>query len=314
MNIFEKAVDSIKKSIPTDPKLLRREVKSYVMITLCLGVYALALVAFIINSEIVSGGVNGISTLIFYATGKHIPVAASAFVINVVLLLIGIRILGKGFGFKTIWAILGLSVFITLWTNLIREPILADDKFLSAVLGGALIGVSVGTAFNYGGSTGGTDIIALIVSKFHNVGPGRVILWCDIFIISSSFIVFHFFNGHSVVDSIRVVLYGFVTMGVTSYTIDLLVLGSRSSVQLLINSAAHYEAIAEMISHEKNRGVTLLNAEGYYSKKETRILLVVVRKYELQPLMKRIKDIDPNVFMSVTNALGVFGNGFENIK
>ncbi len=313
MNIFEKASAYIKKSIPTDPKLLRREVKSYIMITLCLGLYALALVAFIINSEIVSGGVNGISTLIFYATGKSVPVAVSSFIINAVLLLIGIRILGKGFGFKTIWAIVGLSLFISMWTGIIREPILADDKFLSAVLGGALIGLSIGTAFNYGGSTGGTDIVALIVSKYRNVGPGRVILLCDIFIISSSFIVFHFFNGHSVVDSVRVVLYGFVTMGVTSYTIDLLVLGSRSSVQLLINSAK-YEAIADMISHEKNRGVTLLNAEGYYSKKETRVLLVLVRKYELQPLMKRIKDIDANAFMSVTNALGVFGNGFEDIK
>ena len=313
MNIFEKATAYIKKSIPTDPKLLRREIKSYIVITFCLCLYALALVAFIINSEIVSGGVNGISTLIFYATGKTVPVAVSAFVINAVLLLIGIKILGKGFGFKTIWAIVGLSMFISMWTGIIPEPILADDKFLSAVLGGALIGFSIGTAFNYGGSTGGTDIVALIVSKFRNVGPGRVILWCDIFIISSSFIVFHYFNGHPVVDSVRVVLYGFVTMGVTSYTIDLLVLGSRSSVQLLINSA-QYEAIADMISSEKNRGVTLLNAEGYYSKKETRVLLVLVRKYELQPLMKRIKDIDANAFMSVTNALGVFGNGFEDIK
>lgn len=313
MSVFGKIGTYFKKSIPTDPKLLRREIKSYIVITLCLCLYALGLVTFIINSEIVSGGVNGISTLIFYATGKNIPVAVSAFIINVVLLLIGIKILGKGFGLKTIWAIVWLSVFVAMWTGLIHQPILADDKFLSAVLGGALIGLSVGTAFNYGGSTGGTDIIALIVSKYHNVGPGRVILWCDIFIISSSFFVFHFFKGQTVVDSIRVVLYGFVTMGVTSYTIDLLVLGSRSSVQLLINSS-HYEAIADMIANEKHRGVTLLNAEGYYSKKETRVLLAVVRKYELQPLMKRIKDIDPNAFMSVTNALGVFGKGFENIK
>lgn len=313
MSVFGKIGAYFKKSIPTDPKLLRREIKSYIMITLCLCLYALALVAFIINSEIVSGGVNGISTLIFYATGKTIPVAASALVINVVLLLIGIKILGKGFGLKTIWAIVGLSMFVAMWTGIIHQPILADDKFLSAVLGGALIGLSIGTAFNYGGSTGGTDIVALIVSKYHNVGPGRVILWCDIFIISSSFFVFHFFKGQPVVDSIRVVLYGFVTMGVTSYTIDLLVLGSRSSVQLLINSS-QYEAIADMIANEKHRGVTLLNAEGYYSKKETRVLLAVVRKYELQPLMKRVKDIDPNAFMSVTNALGVFGKGFENIK
>ncbi len=143
MKVFSSIADYFKKNIPTDPKLLRREAKSYVMITLSLCLYALGLVAFIINSEIVSGGVNGISTLIFYATGKTIPVAISAFVINAVLLLIGIKILGKGFGFKTIWAIVGLSLFVAFWTGIIKQPILIDDKFLSAVLGGALIGLSI---------------------------------------------------------------------------------------------------------------------------------------------------------------------------
>lgn len=310
---MKKIWEFIKSSIPTDPKLLRREIKSYIIITFCLALYAFGLVTFIINSEIVSGGVNGISTLIFYATAKTIPVAVSAFVINMVLLLIGFKILGKAFGFKTIYAIVMLSVFVAMWTGIITTPILADDKFLSAVIGGALIGISIGTAFNYGGSTGGTDIVALIVSKYRNVSPGRVILICDIFIISSSFIVFHYFNGHPAADSVRVVLYGFVVMAVTSYTIDLIVLGSQQSVQILVNSARHQQ-IAEMITAEKHRGVTLLHAEGYYTKNETSVLLVVVRKYELQSILRRIKDIDPNAFMSITNATGVFGKGFEHIK
>lgn len=313
MNIFEKASAYIKKSIPTDPKLLRREVKSYIMITLCLGLYALALVAFIINSEIVSGGVNGISTLIFYATGKSVPVAVSSFIINAVLLLIGIRILGKGFGFKTIWAIVGLSLFISMWTGIIREPILADDKFLSAVLGGALIGLSIGTAFNYGGSTGGTDIVALIITKYHNVSPGRVILYCDLGIISSSFLIFYYFLGKSPEESLRVVLYGFVVMTVTSYTIDLIVMGAQSSVQMLISSNKH-EEIAEMISTEMHRGVTLLDAKGFYSKKQSNVLFAVVRKYEMQNVLRRIRDIDPDAFTSVTKATGVYGKGFQAFK
>lgn len=313
MQSLKEMIRSVKEGIPTDPKLLRREIKSYVVITFCLCFYALGLVTFIVNSEIVSGGVNGVATLLYYATAKTIPVAVSAFVINMVLLLIGFKILGKGFGFKTIYAIFGLSIFVAMWTEIITVPILKDELFLSAVVGGLFIGSSIGMAFNYGGSTGGTDIIALIVAKYRNVSPGRVILLCDVFIISSSFLVFYFFKGYTAQEAIRVVIYGFVTMGVCSYMIDLIVLGSQASVQLLVTSSKH-EEIAEMITHEKNRGVTLLHAEGYYSKRETQVLLVVVRKYELQDLLRRIKDVDPDAFMSITNATGVFGKGFDHVK
>ena len=314
MQIFKNAWAWIKKGVPTDPKQLRREIKSYIIITLCLAMYAFGVVAFIINSEIVSGGVNGIATLIYYATGNTIPVAVSAFVINMVLLLIGFKILGTGFGFKTIYACVMLSVFVGMWTGIIGDlSILGDEKLLSAVIGGALIGLSIGISFNYGGSTGGTDIVALIVSKFYNISPGRVILLCDIFIISSSFLVFYYFRGNPLEESIRVVLFGYVVMAVTSYTIDLIVLGSRASVQVLINSAK-YQEIADMVVNEKKRGVTLLHAEGYYSKQESQVLLIVVRKYELQSTLRRIKDIDPDAFMSITNATGVYGKGFEHIK
>ena len=231
-----------------------------------------------------------------------------------VLLLIGFKILGTGFGFKTIYACVMLSVFVGMWTGIIGDlSILGDEKLLSAVIGGALIGLSIGISFNYGGSTGGTDIVALIVSKFYNISPGRVILLCDIFIISSSFLVFYYFRGNPLEESIRVVLFGYVVMAVTSYTIDLIVLGSRASVQVLINSAK-YQEIADMVVNEKKRGVTLLHAEGYYSKHESQVLLIVVRKYELQSTLRRIRDIDPNAFMSITNATGVYGKGFDHIK
>lgn len=298
---------------PLDKKQIKREIKSYVVITLCLCLYALALVMFIINSNIVSGGVNGVSTLLYYATGHTIPVGISAFVINGILLLIGFKILGNAFGFKTIWAIFFLSFFVTLWQGIIKQPVLDQDPFLSAVIGGALIGLSIGTAFNYGGSTGGTDIVALIVTKYHNISPGRVILYCDLCIISSSFIVFYYFLGKTPEESLRVVLYGFVVMMVTSYTIDLIVMGAQSSVQMLISSRKH-EEIADMISNEMHRGVTLLDAQGHYSKEKSEVLLAVVRKYEMQSVLRRIRDIDPDAFTSVTKATGVYGKGFQALK
>ncbi len=312
MQFFNKLIGYIKKGVPTDPKLLRREIKSYIVITFCLCLYALGVVAFIVNSEIVGGGVAGIATLIYYATGT-IPVAVSTFVINGVLLAIGFKILGKGFGIKTIYAVIMASIFIGMWTAIIREPILKDDPFLSVVVAGLIVGFSIGMAFRYGGSTGGTDIVALIVAKYRNIGPGKVILFCDAIIISSSFFVFYIFKGATVIESVRVVIYGVMLTFVYSTVVDMVVVGGQASVQLLINSSK-YKEIAEMITHEKNRGATLLHGEKYYSQTETQVLWVVVRKYELQGILRRVRDIDPNAFMSITNTSGVYGKGFENVK
>lgn len=311
MSFFKKIGAFLKKEFPTDPKLLRREIRDYILITFFLSTYTLGVVAFIVNSEIVGGGVAGIGTLIYYATG--IPVAVSTFIINGVLLVIGFKVLGKGFGVKTIYAVVVSSLFIGMWTAIIRDPILKDDPFLSVVVAGLIVGFSIGMAFRYGGSTGGTDIIALIVAKYRNIGPGKVILFCDAIIISSSFFVFYFFKGATVIESIRVVIYGVMLTFVYSTVVDMVVVGGQASVQIFINSSKHKE-IAEMITHEKNRGVTLLHGEKYYSQTETQVLWVVVRKYELQGILRRVRDIDPAAFMSITNTSGVYGKGFENVK
>jgi uncharacterized membrane-anchored protein YitT (DUF2179 family) len=294
---------------------LYREIKSYIIITLCLCIYAFGLVAFIIKPEIVGGGVNGLCTLLYYATGKVIPVGASALVINIILLLIGFRILGNKFGIKTIFAIFVLSFFIEMWQGVLEAhpPFLGDNKFFSALVGGILSGFAVGTAFNYGGSTGGTDIIALIITKYKNISPGRIILYCDILIISSSFFVFHYSLGNTTAESVSIVLYGFVVMAVVSYTVDMIVFGAKQSVQLLVLSTKH-EELAEMISKEIKHGVTFLHGKGYYTKEEREVLLLIVKKYELQDLLRRVKDIDPTAFISISDASGVYGRGFDNIK
>ncbi|MDR1975098.1 MAG: YitT family protein [Bacteroidales bacterium] len=294
-------------------KQLSREIKSYIIITLCLCGYAFGLVGFIINAEIVGGGVNGVGTLLYYASGKVIPVGISTLIINGVLLLIGFKILGNKFGIKTIYAIFMLSFFIEMWQGIITDPFLGEDLFLSAVIGGIIAGVAVGTSFNYGGSTGGTDILALIVTKYRNISPGRIILYCDVVIISSSFLVFYYFLGQTAIQSIRIVLYGFVVMAVVAYTVDMVVFGAKQSVQLLVLSQKH-EEVAEMISKEIKHGVTFLHGKGYYSKEEREVLLVVVRKYEMQSVLRRIRDIDAAAFISITDASGVYGKGFENIK
>lgn len=303
----------IKANFPSDRNTILRECKSYSIITIALCLYAFSLVAFIINSDIVGGGVNGISTLLYYITSKTIPVGISSFVINTVLLLIGIKILGKSFGFKTFFGIVMMSVFIEMWQGILVEPILADDKFLSAVIGGGLAGIAIGMSFNYGGSTGGTDIIALIVAKYRNISPGRVILYCDVFIMIASFFVFYCFLDHSAVEAFRIVLYAFVVMISITYTIDLVVLGSQSSVQMLINTKKSDE-IAEVINLEIGRGCTYLHAQRHYTGEEAEVVLAVVRKYQLQSLLRRIKAIDPEAFISVTSAMGVYGRGFDGIK
>jgi uncharacterized membrane-anchored protein YitT (DUF2179 family) len=292
---------------------LYREIKSYIIITICLCAYAFALVGFIINAEIVGGGVNGLCTLLYYASDKIIPVSISSLIINGILLLIGFRILGNKFGIKTIYAIFMLSFFIGMWQELLHEPFLGEDLFFSAVTGGIISGIAIGTAFNYGGSTGGTDILALIITKYRNTSPGRIILYCDVIIISSSYVVFHYFLGQTPMESIRIVLYGFVVMAIVSYVVDMVVFGAKQSVQLLVLSQKH-EEVAEMVSKEIKHGVTFLHGKGYYTKEEREVLLVVVRKYEMHNVLRRIRDIDPKAFISISDASGVYGKGFDNIK
>ncbi len=276
-------------------------VRSYSIITIALFANALAWTAFILPSEIVGGGVTGLSALFFYWSG--IPVAYTLLSINLLLLVFGVKSLGFGFGVKTIFGAVVLSVFFAILQPLITEPVV-DDRFMSAILGGILGGASVGLVFTQGGSTGGTDIIAMIINKYRNISQGRVILYLDIVIISSSYLLF---------QSLEIMVYGYVTMAVASYSIDMLMMGHRRSVQLFIFSPK-YELIAEKIANEIGRGVTLLNGQGWYSKEESGVLVVVVRKYETSMVFRAIKEVDTEAFISVANVMGVYGKGFDPIK
>ena len=276
-------------------------IKTYGIITIGLFLNALAWTAFLIPSEIVGGGVTGVSALVFYATG--FPVAFTFLMINAVLLIFGIKNLGFGFGVKTIYGILVLSVFLGILQQMITEPVV-PERFMSAILGGILSGASVGLVFTQGGSTGGTDIIAMIINKYRNISHGRLILLMDVVIISSSWFLFH---------SLEVMVYGYVTMAVGSYSIDMLLMGHRRSVQLFIFSRKP-DLIAQRIANEIGRGVTLLQGKGWYSKEDTQVLVVVVKRYETAAVFRAIKEIDPMAFISVANVMGVYGQGFDPIR
>lgn len=280
---------------------LFNEIKSYAVITLGLFINALAWTAFIIPSKIVGGGVTGLSTLVFYATG--FPVGVTFFLINIVLIILGIRSLGLSFGIRTIYGSVVISLFLGILQQYITEPIVSD-RFMSAIIGGIMGGASVGLVFSQGGSTGGTDIIAMMINKYRNISPGKLILYMDVLVISSSYLLF---------QSLEVLVYGFVVMSVASYAIDMVLMGHRQSVQMFIFSK-HHDIIAEQIANEIGRGVTLINGKGWYSKTESHILMVVVRRYETTQIFRTIKQCDPDAFISISNVMGVYGKGFDPIK
>ena len=300
-------------------KTVWAEVKRYVIITLALFVMAFGWTAFLIPNHVLGGGVSGIATLIFYATG--ISTGISVFVINAILVLISLKVLGPSFGIKTVYSIIVASLFMSLVQHYLTEPMLlyqtdpnaagalkpfVEEKILAAILGGGLAGLAIGVAFTQGGSTGGTDIIAMMVCKYRNISQGRVILLLDIIIISCSYFVIE--N-----DKIQAIIYGFVVMGVCSYCIDLVLTGNKQSVQAFIFTTEP-DKVADRIANEMQRGVTVINGTGWYTKKEGPILLVVAHKRESQMILRIVKEEDPKAFMTMNTVMGAYGKGFEQIK
>ena len=287
--------------------------KSYAIITLGLLLYVVAWTVFIIPHHLVGGGVTGISAVIQYCTGFH--VSYSFFIINTILLLIALKVLGPAFGVKTVYAMVVTTILLRVAPMVIPEDFIQiiaieNGKLLSVILGGALSALGISLTFSQGGSSGGTDIIALMINKYRAISPGRILLILDIFIIGSSLIVP---TEGSWGQRIANLVYGYVMAGVFSYALDLFVSGSKQSVQILIFSKK-YEKIADRITNELHRGVTSLDGKGWYTKDDATVLVVVARKHELKFLLNLIKEEDPQAFLSVGSVTGVYGTGFDVIK
>lgn len=225
------------------------------------------------------------------------------FAINVVLISIALKILGPNFGVKTVFNMVALTLLFAIPQEYFPGALI-EDNFLSAVLGGMMGGVGIGLVFSRGGSTGGTDIIAMIINKYRNISPGRIILYCDVIIISSSYFLVH---------SVEKMVYGFVTMAVVSYTLDAFLSGSNASAQIFIFSPK-YDEIADFINTESVRGVTVLEGTGWYTQQDVKILMTIVRKKEASIIFRKVKEIDPEAFISMASVMGVYGKGFDKLR
>ena len=286
-----------------------RELKDYVAITLGIMCYALGWAAFMLPYQISTGGVTGISALIYYITGIEIQV--SYFVINAIFMVFALKILGLKFCIKTLYAIPALTFFLWLFQVLLKDdagnlPLLLGpgQEFMALVVGASMTGFGIGFVFIYNGSTGGTDILAWIINKYKDVSLGRLIMYGDIIIISSCYFVFHDWKR---------VLFGFCVLFIMSVVIDYVVNSNRQSVQFLIFSKKH-EEIAEIISKELRRGVTLLDGTGWYSKQSIKVVVVLAKKKQSNEIFRLVRDIDENAFISQSNVVGVYGEGFDKIK
>ena len=299
-------------------------IKEYGIMIIGLLFYTTGWTVFLMPNNLISGGVTGISSIIQYATGGFIKAGYCYFVINAILLVIGFWVIGTGFGGKTIFAVAFVSValvFLPEWIpyEIIETLAIKNGKLMSVLMGAIMSGVGIGMSISQGGSTGGTDIIALVYTKYRNVSPGKVILAIDVVIILSSlFIPSYVKVGDSMelmpfADKVTTVVYGLILVTVCGYVIDLYISGSKQSVQLFILSKKH-EEIADGIVKDLHRGVTVLEGKGWYTKQSTEVLMVVTRKSDLNLMLRYIQSIDSEAFLSVSSVNGVYGKGFDTIK
>ena len=276
--------------------------KNYFFITLGLAIFTFGWSAFLLPVQLMGGGVSGIASLIYFAN-PHIPVGLSAFVINGIFLAAAWKILGSKFcittGICTAIVSAGFAVFQPMFT----QP-LVDDTFMCAIIGSGLAGFGVALALNYGGNTGGTDIIIMIIGKFRRVAYGKLTMYINVFIIASSYLITH---------SVEKLVYSFVVMIAYTIASDTFLDGHRQTYQFMIFSQKN-EEIADQINHEMHRGATLLKGVGSYSKKESDVLLVMAHKSDKTKIMRIIKETDKAAFVSISKTNAVFGKNFDQIQ
>ena len=312
--------------------------KEWALVTLGILIYVTGWALFLMPNNLVGGGVSGISSMIQYATGGAIQMGYSYFVLNAILIILAMVVIGMGFGAKTIYAIILASVGLRFLpalipTEIIQTLALQNGKLMSTLCGGLMAGIGIGMSISNGGSTGGTDIIALIYTKYRNVSPGKVILYIDFVIILSSLLIPSIVpdldpaTGKQLIgpdgeplthlmpfaEKVTTVIYGLILVTVNGRVIDSYLSGSQQSVPLFILSK-HYAEIADSITHDLHRGVTVLDGKGWYTKEPAEVLMVITRKTDVNLFLRQIKAIDPNAFLSVSSVNGVYGRGFEAIK
>lgn len=300
----EEHVNQVKEHLSYFTKLKPLiEAKELILIAICTIPYAIAVNQILIPHNVVSGGLTGLCEILYFASDKLIPIWLSSFTLNAILLAFAIKIIGWRFCLRTMYGVFWLTVWFRI-VSIPEEP-LVHDAFMASILGGLLCGSGLGLVFMNNGSTGGTDIVAMIVNKYTHISIGRILLYCDLIIISSAYFLPN-------VHSIERVLFGLCFTFVSTTAVDWIMNRARQSVQFFIFSSK-YEEIADAIMTKVPRGVTILDGEGWYSKKPMKIITVLARKNESSKIFKLVREIDPSAFVSQSSTIGVFGKGFDQM-
>lgn len=281
-------------------------IKEYFLMAVGILLYSFAWIGCIIPADGMGGGAAGLALVLCRATehliGISVQVGTMAIIINGLLLLVSGFILGWKFGIKTIYCVLLIGIFMNMWEDVLPAGnFLHLERILLVILGGIIAGIGIAICFKQGGSTGGVDIVSMIINKYRTVRYGNIVICSDFTIIGSSLLV----GSH-----IDTVIYGFVMTAVFGYTVDMLMSGNQQSNQVFIMSHK-YSEISNAIIEQAHRGVTLLDGMGGYSKENTKVVMVVCRKRETSMVMKVVKSVDPDAFMSVGSVMGVYGKGFQ---
>lgn len=283
----------------------------YVLISFGALLFVMGWTSFLLPNGIIDGGLTGVCALLSMATG--VPVDIWNFGLNAVLLVVAWIVLGRSFGIKTIYTIILTSLLFRVLggDNLMclkaieGQPLALGEKVLVPIIGGGLEALGLGLILLRGGSTGGTDILALIINKFWPVSLGRFYLVSDFCVIGLLLLI----PGHCFAD----VIYGYICMGVFALALDMVMMGKESAVQVLIFSNEEVK-IGGYINQQMGRGVTGLKAIGWYTQEDRRVLMVMLRKTELPELVRAVKEIDPKAFVTVVPANNVYGEGFDEMK
>ena len=299
--------------------------KEYIILGLGMFLYAFGWTACIIPSGGMGGGATGMSMLL-NAVFPAISLGQFVFIINAILLLIGGFIVGWNFGIKTIYCIIVLSVAMDTWDFWLPDGTLLDGEIIKngllvqytetinshnillIILGAVVAGSGVAISFSQGGSTGGTDIVAMIINKYKTISYGRIVISSDFFIIGCSIFV-----ADDIATGIATIVYGYIMIAVYGYTVDVIQSGSQQSSQIFIISPKYAE-IAAAINNEAHRGVTIIDGKGWYSKSECKIAMVVCRKRNASEILKIAHRIDENAFITMGSVMGVYGKGFEALS
>lgn len=284
-------------------------VKEFLAINLGMAIYALGWAAFLLPYHITTGGMTGMFAILYYLT--KFPISAAVLISNAILLIIAFKPLGWKFVGKSAYAAVALSFFLEVGRRIMTDDagnlmqVLGEGQdSMACVLGAILNGLGIGIVFLTGGSTGGWDIIAALVNKYRNISFGRALLILDFMVIASCWPIFH---------DVRMVVFGYVTLVVYTYALDMLINSSRQDVQFIVFTRKHQEICDRVIS-ETVHSATVLNGEGYYTHEDVKVIFIIVHKRESHAVLRLIQEIDPAAFVSQSRAEGVYGNGFNAIK